>query len=158
MEKGQLVLCDTNIIIEFYKENPKILARLQTIGQPNIALSMITAGELLYGAINKKELTQINKDIEHLEIKHITPEIGECFIELMGRYTLSHNLSLPDGLIAATAITENIPLYTLNQKDFKYIKGLKLCKWYIKLPLVVLAFYSTCPSCIPRCGCSLLLF
>ncbi|MEO0555387.1 MAG: type II toxin-antitoxin system VapC family toxin [Bacteroidota bacterium] len=114
--------------MNFIKKTLKILARLQTIGQSNIALSMITAGELLYGAINKKDLTQINKDIQHLEIKHITPEIGECFIELMGRYTLSHNLSLPDGLIAATAITENIPLYTLNQKDFKYIKGLKLYK------------------------------
>ena len=128
MEKGQLVLCDTNIIIEFYKENPAILDSLQAIGQSNIALSMITAGELLYGALNKKELTRINKDIDHLHIKHITPAIGECFIELMGKYTLSHNLSLPDGLIAATAITEDIPLYTLNQKDFKYIKGLRLYK------------------------------
>ena len=128
MEKGQLVLCDTNIIIELYKETLEILDSLQTIGQANIALSVITAGELLYGALNKKELTQINKDIDHLEIKHITPAVGESFIELMGRYTLSHNLSLPDGLIAATAITEDIPLYTLNQKDFKYIKGLKLYK------------------------------
>ena len=128
MEKGQLVLCDTNIIIEFYKENAAILDSLQTIGQSNIALSMITAGELLYGALNKKELAKINKDIDHLHIKHITQAIGECFIELMGKYTLSHNLSLPDGLIAATAITEDLPLYTLNQKDFKYIKGLRLYK------------------------------
>lgn len=128
MEERQLVLCDTNIIIEFYKENPVILESLQSIGQANIALSMITAGELLYGALNKKELARINKDINHLHIKHITTAIGECFIELMGKYTLSHNLSLPDGLIAATAITEDLPLYTLNKKDFKYIKGLRLYK------------------------------
>lgn len=72
MEKGQLVLCDTNIIIEFYKENPEILSSLKTIGQSNISLNIITAGELLFGALNKKELTQILKDIDHLQVKHIT--------------------------------------------------------------------------------------
>ncbi|TRX60049.1 type II toxin-antitoxin system VapC family toxin [Fulvivirga sp. M361] len=128
MEEGQLILCDTNIIIEFYKENPVILNILQTIGQSNIALSIITMGELLYGALNKNELKLIRRDIDHLHVKHITPAIGERFIALMEQYALSHKLSLPDGLIAATALEENIPLYTLNQKDFKYIKGLRLYK------------------------------
>jgi len=43
----------------------------------------------------------------------------------MNEYTLSHNLSLPDGLIASTALIENVPLYTLNKKDFKYIEGIQ---------------------------------
>lgn len=43
----------------------------------------------------------------------------------MSKYTLSHKLSLPDGLIAATAIVQDVPLYTLNIKDFKYIQGLR---------------------------------
>ena len=128
MEEGQLILCDTNIIIEFYKENPTILSTLQKIGQSNIALSIITTGELLYGALNKKELKLISRDIDHLHVKHITPAIGERFTALMTQYALSHKLSLPDGLIAATALEENLPLYTLNQKDFKYIKGLRLYK------------------------------
>jgi tRNA(fMet)-specific endonuclease VapC len=46
--------------------------------------------------------------------------------QLMTDYSLSHKLSLPDGLIAATSLIENINLYTLNLKDFKYIKGIKL--------------------------------
>jgi len=44
----------------------------------------------------------------------------------MTLYSLSHNLNIPDGLIAATAIAYEIPLYTLNKKHFIYIKGLKL--------------------------------
>ncbi|MEQ8417128.1 MAG: hypothetical protein RIE86_23195 [Imperialibacter sp.] len=47
MEKEQLVLCDTNIIIEFYKENATILEALKQIGQENIVLSIITSGELM---------------------------------------------------------------------------------------------------------------
>ncbi len=42
------------------------------------------------------------------------------------KYSLSHNLSLPDGFIAATAIVNQIPLYTLNKKDFQYIRDIKL--------------------------------
>ncbi len=126
MEKKPLVLCDTNIIIEFYKKNPEIVKNLQDIGQENIAVSIVTSGELLFGALNKKELEQIKNDLEHLQVIQINTEIGVRFAQLMVEYTLSHRLSLPDGLIAATALTEDILLYTLNLKDFKYIKGIKL--------------------------------
>ena len=126
MAKETLVLCDTNIIIEFYKEDASVLRKLRVIGQENIALSIITVGELLYGALDKKERKQINQDIAHLHLLHVDTVIGECFIDLMNNYTLSHSLSLPDGLIAATALIEEIPLYTRNKKDFKYIDGLQL--------------------------------
>ncbi len=126
MVEKQLVLCDTNVIIDFYKEDASILKKLRAIGQDRIAVSIITAGELLYGALNKEEYNQIRQDISHLHILHLDPAIGECYIELMDNYSLSHNLSLPDGLIAATAIIEEIPLYTRNKKDFRYIEELEL--------------------------------
>jgi predicted nucleic acid-binding protein len=126
MEKERLVLCDTNVIIEFYKENKEVIDVLKNIGQDNIALSIVTAGELLYGALNKKELKQISKDISLLHILNINLPKSKLFIKLMDRYVLSHKLNLPDGLIAATAIEEDIPLYTLNLKDFNYIEELRL--------------------------------
>ncbi|MEM6643567.1 MAG: type II toxin-antitoxin system VapC family toxin [Bacteroidota bacterium] len=125
MGKNSLVLCDTNILIEFYKENQEILKNLKSIGQDNIAISIVTVGELLFGALNKKELKQIKKDLSYLHTFNISNSAGEVFTQLMAEYALSHNLGLPDGLIAATAISEDIPLYTLNVKDFKFIKGLK---------------------------------
>jgi len=41
---------------------------------------------------------------------------------------LSHKLALPDGFIAATALANDIELYTLNLKDYRFIEGLKLYK------------------------------
>jgi tRNA(fMet)-specific endonuclease VapC len=73
MAKETLVLCDTNIIIEFYKENASVLKQLRVIGQQHIAVSIVTAGELLYGALNKKERKQINQDIAHLHLLHLDP-------------------------------------------------------------------------------------
>ena len=45
---------------------------------------------------------------------------------LLESYALSHRLSVPDALIAATALRHNLKLYTFNLKDFRYIEGLTL--------------------------------
>jgi predicted nucleic acid-binding protein len=113
-------------LIEFYKNNQDIVGRLQDIGSNNIAISAVTAGELLFGALNKKEVQAIKKDIEHLVLFHINDLISQKFIELMLQYSKSHGLTIPDALIAATALVNNISLYTLNVNDFKFISGLTL--------------------------------
>lgn len=101
---------------------------LKEIGEPNIAISIVTAGELLFGAFNKRELNQISKDIEKINLLQINDDIGTRFLKLMKLYSLSHRLSLPDGLIAATCLELKIPLYTNNKKHFKYIDELILFK------------------------------
>jgi tRNA(fMet)-specific endonuclease VapC len=126
MANQSLVLCDTNILIEFYRGNEAILANLKEIGQKNIAISAVTAGELIYGALNKTELIQIRKDVDHLQLLPINKTISSLHLELMAEYSLSHNLTLPDALIAATAISNGIPLFTLNIKDFRFLPELEL--------------------------------
>jgi hypothetical protein len=41
-----VILCDTNILIEFYKNNPAIVQELRIIGQGNMAVSVIIQAEL----------------------------------------------------------------------------------------------------------------
>lgn len=125
MEK-KLVLCDTNILIEMYRNNGSIIATLQNIGEENIAISAVTAGELLYGAINKRELQIIKKDIDRLHLIHIDKLISAKSLELLFHYSKSHGLSLPDAIIASTSLIMSLPLYTLNTKDFKFITNLML--------------------------------
>ncbi len=127
MEK-RLVICDTNIFIDFYKGNDEIIENLHKIGVKNITLSSVTSAELIFGAIDKKELQKIKADINQLIRLPINERISNSFIKLMLKYSLSHNLDLPDALIAATAIMYDLELYTLNLKHFKYIEGLKLWK------------------------------
>jgi len=117
MEQDKIVLCDTDVIIEFYRNNTNIISELKKIGQDNIAVSTITAGELIYGALNKKELNQIKKDLNNITIIEIDKNICDTFMDIMYKYVLSHKLALPDGFIAATAIAQGIDLYTLNIKD-----------------------------------------
>jgi predicted nucleic acid-binding protein len=128
MEQAKIVLCDTDVMIEFYRGNPEIVAELKAIGQKNIAISYITAGELIFGAFNKRDLAKLKKDIEHLVLLDIDNKACGIFINLMSTYALSHHLAVPDGFIAATAIATNVELFTLNKRDFKFIEGIKLYK------------------------------
>lgn len=57
-----MILCDTNILIEVYRNNPAIIASVKKIGQENISISDVTRAELLFGTRDKKELKLIKKD------------------------------------------------------------------------------------------------
>jgi predicted nucleic acid-binding protein len=109
-----------------YKGNEVIIQRIKVIGQHNIAISDVTSAELLFGARNKDELKILKKDIEKLTSISISSSISKLAVNLVEKYSLSHKLSLPDALIAASAIQNEIQLFTLNIKDFKFIRGLKL--------------------------------
>jgi predicted nucleic acid-binding protein len=121
-----MILLDTNILIEFYKDNPTIRRALETQGVPNLAISVITAGELYFGARDKREMRKIEKHLSMLEQIPLDAEITDLFLNLLREYALSHRLNIPDALIAATAIQNKLPIYTLNTKDFQYIPGLEL--------------------------------
>ena len=121
-----MIVCDTNILIEFYKNTPKIVQELQIIGYTNLAISAITQAELYFGALDKAELRKIKNHLSLLTALPVTNSISTRFIELMETYCLSHKISLPDALIAATSMIHQHELYTLNQKDFRFIPGISL--------------------------------
>jgi tRNA(fMet)-specific endonuclease VapC len=121
-----MILCDTNILIEFYKGNSTIIQELRQIGVARTAISVITQAELYYGALNKAELLKIQKHLTLLNNLPIDPPVSSQFIQLMERHSLSHKLTIPDALIAATALVNDLELYTLDIKDFRFIENLRL--------------------------------
>ena len=121
-----MILCDTNILIEFYRGNSAILDVLHEIGVQNLAISVITTGELFFGAQDKRELRKIQKHLALLNQIPLDADVSTRFVVLLENYALSHKLSVPDALIAATTICHEIPLYTLNTKDFHFLPEIQL--------------------------------
>ena len=121
-----MILCDTNVMIEFYKDNEEVSSALRAIGLPNFAASVITVGELYFGARDRRELLKIKKHLTGLQQIAVDAEISRLYLTLLESYSLSHRLNIPDALIAATALRHSLKLYTLNVKDFRYIEGLTL--------------------------------
>ena len=125
----ELVLCDTNILIAALRGDFKTIEILtQKITQQNIVISTITYMELCRGSLNKTHLNKLTKELKGYNILHIDESISIKAMELIKDYHLSHNLQIPDAIIAAASLEYKLPIFTFNLKDFKYIKGIKLFK------------------------------
>ncbi len=122
MEK---LILDTNILIEILKGNESIVSFIQN-SQARLYISSISKMELFFGAKDKRELKKLEEFSELFETLEINTQISQKAVTLMRQYAKSHNLNIPDALIGASAIDFNIPLYTLNIKDFKYMEELRL--------------------------------
>jgi len=121
-----MILFDTNIIVETLKKNIQAINTFQHIGAENVSVSAVTAMELYFGALDKRELMKIKKHIKLLRIIHVSPEISEKAMNLIEKYAKSHALHIADAFIAATAIHYRLELLTYNVKDFKFIENIKL--------------------------------
>lgn len=71
-------------------------------------------------------MDEIRRHLSLISHLPISEGISRQFIWLMETYSLSHKLSIPDALIAATALDYGLPLYTLNVRDFRFIENLQL--------------------------------
>jgi len=127
------IICDTDVLIDYWdisnkrhKETKEIIEL--NIGLDNIIISAITKMELLMGAQNKNEESQINKKLHRFNIALINHEITKEAIDFFQTYHLSHGLVIPDCFIAATASVTGLGLFTYNTKDYKFINKLKLYK------------------------------
>jgi predicted nucleic acid-binding protein len=121
-----MVLVDTNVIIEAFKGTQETIELLESIGLKNLVVSTITQMELYIGALNKNELNLIRNRLKNIKILDINKKISQKGAELVYNYSKSHNLDIPDSIIAATALIHNIPLLTYNLRDFRFIPGLNL--------------------------------
>ncbi len=125
-----LSVIDSDILIDVGRKVKTAIEKLDEERKASItAISTVTQMELIVGCRNKTELKHLDKFLEDFEIISLNYEITQKAIELLKEYKLSHGLLIADSFIAATALNLDAPLLTKNQKDFKFIQGLKLLKY-----------------------------
>ncbi len=88
-----MIFLDTNILIEILKDNQTTIDKINTLDD---------------------DFTNCFKIID------IDQNISKIATNLIYKYSKSHNLNIPDGIIAATAIKYDSLLFTYNLKNFKY--------------------------------------
>ena len=82
--------------------------------------------EMIVGCQNRSELRALLKFLERFLIISVSQDISLTAVHLLKTYRLSHGLKIADALIASTAIANNIPLISKNQRDYRFIKTLTL--------------------------------
>lgn len=127
-------LIDTDIIINSIMGNASVNRKISEYASIPKALSIVTYGELLYGA-KKSSRRERNTSVvyrlaEIFPIMGITRAIMETFTDLkVALDRKGQKIDDFDLLIAATALTLNHTLVTNNTKHYHRIEGLRLENW-----------------------------
>ncbi len=120
------MLWDTNSIIFFLQDllpSPSKAFLLKELNLRKPQISIITEIELLsWPKISRVEIGNISEFLSNFESIGLTEEIKIITIQLRK----STGLKIPDAIIAATAITQAVPLLTNNLKDFEKVDFLKI--------------------------------
>jgi tRNA(fMet)-specific endonuclease VapC len=128
-------MLDTNICIYIQRQKPEsVLSRFQKLKPGDAVISVITWGELVYGAEKSK---QHNKALDLLrEFKSFVPVLpipenaGDAYGAIRA---LLESKGIPIGnndlWIAAHAKATALTLVTDNEREFQRVPGLKIQNW-----------------------------
>lgn len=128
-------LLDTDICIYIRTGKPEqVLRRFRTVRPGEAALSVITYGELLYGAERSSLREQPLERLRKVTVLVPTLPLPEKAAEIYGfiRADLERRgemIGNNDLWIAAHALTSGLTLVTNNEKEFRRVRGLKVQNW-----------------------------
>ena len=128
-------LLDTNICIYIQRQKPdEVLVRFQKLKPGDAAISVITWGELLYGAERSHQRKRALQLLE--EFKTFVPVLpmpenaGKTYGSIRAKleskgWPIGNN----DMWIAAHAIAATLTIVTNNKREFQRVPGLKVQSW-----------------------------
>jgi predicted nucleic acid-binding protein len=118
-------LIDSDVLIDISRG--KQVAREYVDSLPEgWAISQVSALELIVGALDKRDLENIDIFLSAYVVLPLQESTGKRAYELLKLYAKSHGLHVFDSLVAATAMEEDLTLVTKNRRHFGAIKGLRL--------------------------------
>lgn len=131
-----MYLLDTDTLIYSLKGNKRVIEHFKQHADAPKALSVISYGELIYGAYKSSyistNLAKVHRLREIFPIIDASSAILECFGGIKADLH-KKGLSVDDFdlLIGSTAITLGYTVVSNNEKHFSKIPGLKLTNWTI---------------------------
>lgn len=121
-----MMMVDTDVLIWYMRGNLKAKKAIDKLN--GFFISVVTYMELVQGMRNKRELALLRVALRNWNAKvlFINEEISAKAMFMVEQHYLSNSLMLADSLIASTAITNGLKLFTGNTKHYKIIKNIEL--------------------------------
>jgi predicted nucleic acid-binding protein len=121
------LLLDTNILIDAERGHKPTIQFLRSIEEDDLAISLITYGELLQGALWSKNsptaILKLERSIAKMEHLPITKLVMARYAFLRGNLQkIGRSIAAADAMIAATAIESGRILVTRNVRHFEAIE------------------------------------
>ncbi len=120
------ILVDTSIFVEFLRKKNKTKTELFKIPDDTIiSISTVTLFELFAGATDEqkwKDVKELTDDLSIMPFNKVISENAAKIFQILKRK--NKIIEFRDIFIAATAVTNEIPIKTLNKKHFERIDNL----------------------------------
>jgi tRNA(fMet)-specific endonuclease VapC len=128
-------LLDTNALTAWIKKAPRFIANIQTKNPSDLAISVMTEHEVLFGiACNPKlRLRAITENMLKLlpKLAVNSPEIALAANIRADLKSRGLPIGPYDLLIAATALANNMVIVTHNTREFSRVEGLQVEDWQL---------------------------
>jgi tRNA(fMet)-specific endonuclease VapC len=130
-------LLDTNICIYIRQKRPEeVLRRFRKLHPGEAVLSVITYGELLYGAAKSAQrvsaLQRLRELISLLPALPLPETAAEAYGNIRAHLEAKGEMIGNNDLwIAAHALASNLILVTNNEKEFRRVHGLRVQNWAV---------------------------
>jgi tRNA(fMet)-specific endonuclease VapC len=128
-------LLDTNICIYMRKKSfPAINERVDKLPPGELAMSVITWGELVTGAEKSQQRTQTLANLARLReivpVLELDDQVGDHYGDIRGRLEQAGQpIGVNDNWIAAHARALGLTLITNNTREFAKVSGLTVEDW-----------------------------
>ncbi len=127
-------MLDTNIVIYTLKNRPERVRKLFNQHQGQMCISVVTLGELIFGAEHSRQVERNLADIEamvaRLEVLPFDDKSAYHFGQLRSElYRAEQPLGAYDMMIAGHARSSGLRLVTSNVKEFSRVRGLFIENW-----------------------------
>lgn len=127
-------LLDTNVVSDLMRSPAsRALSRIQAVGQDNVYVSVVVAGELRFGAAkkgSKRLLAEVENMLDRLSIAPLQASVDAIYAaaraELEDRGT---PIGANDLWIAAQALHDRSVLVTDKMREFGRVPELKIENW-----------------------------
>jgi tRNA(fMet)-specific endonuclease VapC len=125
------LLFDSTFLIDLLRDDERAEEYLADLpDDTGIFTHAMVKAEVLVGLRSAKELGKFDRLFRQFELLHPNEVDSAGALASLRRLHLSHQIGLPDCVIAATAIRVLLPVVTLNVRHFRLFPGLRVIRPY----------------------------
>ena len=137
-----LWVLDTDHLSLLQRGYPQVRQRINAVSSEEIAITMVTVVEQLYGRLNRiksansedtltfayRQLRETLDDFKNINLLDFDRDAYNCYAEFVRQKI---RVGTQDLRIAATVISRNGVLVTRNRRDFERVPGLRFEDWTV---------------------------
>ena len=132
MVKMAQYLLDTDVCIELFKHNERVLEKIEAVGIDNCFVTEVTVAELFYGAAKsgrQEHFDDVHCLLQAFDLLPMFPSLRQYGMNKAALVLKGQMIGEFDLLLGSCAVFNDMVMVTSNVKHFDHIPNIKIEDW-----------------------------